>query len=287
MMNTRDHTRLSAVAPETIVLDDLVGVALVRSGDATAAGTIHWANAAFATLVGRAADSVEGMGLDELLEGVKPASMHDDLRSGYEQTVRLATGNGSIVVQLSPTDHVDQVVVVASPAHGTPRAAMFDAVTGLASLALFREHLQLGLNRRSREGDDIAVVTVGAPSFATAWQERKGAASVLQSRMGERIEQVVRDADVLAARRPGSFLLLVNDPSDAAAAATLVSERMIDAFATPLVLTDGLQPLTLAIGIGASDNDDEPDHVIRRADDAYARAAADGPNLYRIEQPTH
>jgi GGDEF domain-containing protein len=162
---------------------------------------------------------------------------------------------------------------------------MFDAVTGLASLALFREHLQLGLNRHARAGDDVAVVTVGAPDFAAAWQERTGAASVLQSRMGERIEQVVRDADVLAARRPGSFLLLVNDPSDAVAAATLVSERMIDAFATPLVLIDGLQPLTLAIGIGPSAKGDEPDHVIRRADRAYAAAAATAePNVYRIEQ---
>lgn len=284
MMKSRDHTHLSAVEPETIVIDDLVGVALVESGGL--AGTVGWANPAFTTLLGRAPGSVEGLPLQELLADADAGTADDDLRPLDERTVRLATEGGSVVVQVSPIDRDGRVVVVVSPARGTARAAMFDAVTGLASLALFREHLQLGLNRRSRDGDDIAVVTVGAPDFATAWQERTGAASVLQSRMGERIEQVVRDADVLAARRPGSFLLLVNDPSDAAAAATLVSERMIDAFATPLVLTDGLQPLTLAIGIGPAADGDEPDHVIKRADRAYAAAAAAAePNVYRVEQP--
>lgn len=280
-MSTRDHSRLSAVTDETIVIDDLVGVALL---DAGAGRPIRWANPALASLLGRPGDDLAGDGMDQIIADPDLVAALDDAAT-HERTVRLAPSSGPIVVQLSPTAAGDQIVVVAHPAHATARAAMFDAVTGLASLALFREHLQLGLHRRARRGDDLAVLAIGARRFAAAWQQQGGTASVLQARMAERIEQVVRDADVLAARRPGSFLLLVVDPRDAVAAATLVSERMIDAFGLPLVLSERLQPLDLAIGIGASSPDDEPDDVIVRADAAHARAAAAGANRYRVEQP--
>ncbi len=106
--------------------------------------------------------------------------------------------------------------------------------------------------------------------------------SVLQARIAERIEQVVRDSDVLAARRPGSFVLLVVDPADAVAAATLVSERMLAAFETPFALTDRLQPLALNVGIGAVLPGDDVDVAIARADTALARAVSAGPATYRI-----
>lgn len=281
-MNSSDPIHLSAIAPETIVIDDLVGVALLDTADA--GSKIRWANPAFAALLGRTPDGIAGRPLDQLLDDPDLSAAITDLPRAPERTVRIAAPSGSVLLQLSPTDRPGQVVVVVSPAHRTPRAAMYDAVTGLASLALFREHLQLGLNRHARDGDELAVITVGAPGFAVAWQQHTGAASVLQTRMGERIEQVVRDSDVLAARRPGSFLLLVIDATDAVAAATLVSERLIDAFGMPLVVDDALQPLDVAIGIGGAAAGDEPDGVIARADAAYARAAADGRNRYRIEQ---
>jgi diguanylate cyclase (GGDEF)-like protein len=160
---------------------------------------------------------------------------------------------------------------------------MYDPVTGLASLALFREHLQLALNRRSREGDDLAVVAISASSFGAAWQHNAESASLLQTRMAERIEQIVRDADVLAARRPGGFLLLIIDQTDAVAAATLASERMLGAFETPLVLSERLQPLDIHIGIGGAMPEDDPDRAISRADTALARAVQEGNNLYRVE----
>ena len=72
------------------------------------------------------------------------------------------------------------------------------------------------------------------------------------------------------------------DPHDAVAAATLVSERMLAAFETPLVLSDRLQRLGLHLGIGAALADDQPDHVIARADSALSRAAGEGTNLYRV-----
>ena len=276
-MNTREQTRLSAVA-ETIVLDDLVGVAVLDGPTGDAA--VRWANPAFAALLGRRSEELAGKLLDDVIDDPElDVALHSgDGRA--ERTVRLATAGGGIVLQLSPTD--EDVVVIASPAHATPRAAMYDAVTGLASLALFREHLQLGLHRRAREGDDLAVVTVGVPDFAATWQRQTGAASLLQTRIAERIEQVVRDADVLAARRPGSFVLLVIDPTDAVAAATLVSERMLAAFDTAFALSDRLQRLALNIGIAGVAADDDPDGVLARADAALAKAATAGTDTYRI-----
>ena len=118
--------------------------------------------------------------------------------------------------------------------------------------------------------------------FGDAW-ERSESGPLLQTRMAERIEEVVRDADVLAARRPGAFVLLVIDPTDAVAAATVASERLLTAFETPLVLSGRLQPLNLHIGIAAARPDDSPDDTLARADAALARAVQDGVNLYRVE----
>lgn len=278
-MTSRDPMRLSPVADDTIVLDDVVGVAVLEAGRNP---TIAWANPAFSMLLARGTGSLAGTRLEGLVDDADLSAALVDIADGSERTVRLPAAGGAIVLQLTPGPH-DQIVVVATPAHATPRAAMYDAVTGLASLALFREHLQLGLHRRAREGGDLAVVVVGASRFAAAWQQQEGAASLLQTRMAERIEQVVRDADVLATRRPGGFLLLVIDPIDAVAAATLVSERMLAAFEMPLVLSDRLQPLELSLGIAATGPEDTPDDVIARADTAYARAVAAGPNRYRIE----
>lgn len=278
-MNAHERTRLSAVA-ETIVIDDVVGLAVLDGDDGNA--PLRWANPAFASLLGRPRDDVVGRRLADLVDDPDIATALDAHDRGRERTVRISTLAGGVVLQLSPTDRASELLVVASPAHATPRAAMYDAVTGLASLALFREHLQLGLHRRAREGDDLAVVTVGVPDFASSWQQHAGAASVLQTRIAERIEQVVRDSDVLAARRPGSFVLLVVDPTDAVAAATLVSERLLAAFETPFALTDRLQPLSLAIGIGAVLADDDVDQAIGRADAALAQAVTDGSGAYRI-----
>ncbi len=283
-MTSREHPRLSPVAVDEIVIDDLVGVAVV---DAAAPDLpVRWANPALAALLGRAGDTVTGRPLGMLVDDPALAEAVTDPGDGGERTVRVAPpGGGGVVLQLSPTGRDGEVVVVATPAHASPRAAMFDAVTGLASLALFTEHLQLALRRRAREGHDLAVAAIGAPRFAAAWQQHEGTASVLQARMAERIEQVVRDADVLAARRPGNFLLLIIDPRDAVVAATLASERLFDAFAVPIVLADGMQPLELAVGIGGAQHDDEPEQVIARADAAHARAVAAGTNRYRVDQP--
>lgn len=277
-MNTHERTRLAAV-DETIVIDDVVGLAVL--GDAPPGAQVRWANPAFAALLGHPHDALAGRRIDELVDDPELAAALGTTAPGRERTVRIATPSGTIVLQLSPTDR-DELLVVASPAHDSPRAAMYDAVTGLASLPLFREHLQLGLHRRAREGDDLAVVTVGVPDFATSWQRHAGAASLLQTRIAERIEQVVRDSDVLAARRPGSFLLLVIDSTDAVAAATVVSERMLAAFETPFAMADRLQPLALNLGIGAVLPDDDVDAAISRADTALSTAVAAGPATYRI-----
>jgi GGDEF domain-containing protein len=272
--------RLSAVSDDTIVIDDLVGLAVL---DGVAQPRVAWANPAFAALLAGGTGNVTGRRLDEIIDDRDVAAALAGVAAGGEQSVRAATSGGAtIVVQLSSTGRDGQVLVAVRPVHTTARAALYDAVTGLASSALFREHLQLALNRRAREGDSLAVVAIGAAGFAAAWQEQAESAALLQTRMAERIEQVVRDADVLSTRRPGGFLLLVIDPTDAVAAAALVSERMLAAFETPLVLPDRLQRLDLHIGIGAALPTDEPDQVITRADAGLARAAGEGTNLYRV-----
>lgn len=279
-MISREHTHISAV-PGEIVIDDLAGLALLDTTVDPA--RIVWANPASR----RCCHAVPGTSPAATSKTWSDPDLADALAAaseGDERTVRLAgAGNAAIVLQLSPTGERGRVLLVARPAHSTPRAAMYDAVTGLASLALFREHLQLALNRRSRDGDDLGVVAISASSFGAAWQRNAESASLLQTRMAERLEQIVRDADVLAARRPGGFLLLVIDPIDAVAAATLASERMLAAFQTPLVLSERLQPLDIHIGIGGAKPDEDPDQAIVRADSALARAVQEGHNIYRVE----
>lgn len=276
---SRDRPRISAVGDETIVIDDLVGLALL---DVEAQPPcITWANPAFSSLLARGEDDLVGSHIHDVIDDpvlAMAAAGIDD-----ERTVRLATpGSAAVVVQLSPTGHGGQVLTVVRAVHDTPRTAMYDAVTGLASLDLFREHLELGLNRRAREGDDLAVVAVSAANFGVAWQERAESASLLQTRMAERLEQVVRNTDVLSVRRPGGFLLLVSDGTDAVAAATVVAERMLAAFETPLPLPDRLVRLDLRLGIAPTEPSEAADAAIARADAALAAALSAPPHSYRV-----
>ncbi|HSK95093.1 MAG TPA: diguanylate cyclase [Euzebyales bacterium] len=282
-MISREHSHISAV-PDEIVIDDLAGLALLDTS--AQPPRVVWTNPAFTSVLAVGADDVAGAIAADVVDAPGLADAVAAARAGAERTLRWqGAGAAAIVLQVSPIGEHDRVLLVARPAHSTPRAAMYDAVTGLASPALFREHLQLALNRRAREGDDLAVVAVSAAGFASAWQADAEAASLLQTRMAERIELVVRDADVLAARRPGAFLLLVIDPTDAVAAATLASERMVDAFATPLVLPGRLQPLDVHIGIGGAATEDGPDEVLARAEAALQRALEVGGGVYRVELP--
>jgi diguanylate cyclase (GGDEF)-like protein len=276
-VKSRDHPYLSAV-DDAIVIDDLVGLALLEPNAPTP--HIAWANSAFSSLLGHSLGDLTGRRLEEIIDDPEIATA---AAGRGERTARVATtGGAAVVVQLSPTGPGDRTLIAVRPVHTTARAALYDAVTGLASPALFREHLQLALNRRAREGDHLAVVAISAANFGTAWQEQADAASLLQTRMAEAIEQTVRDSDVLAARRPGALLLLVIDPTDAVAAATLASERLLSAFETPLVVTERLQRLNLHIGIGAALPDDDPEDVIARADTALAQAVREGTNIYRV-----
>jgi GGDEF domain-containing protein len=290
---SRDHPRISAVGHETIVIDDLVGLATLDVD--TRPPRITWANPAFSSLLARGENDLAGTSLTDIIDDPDVSAALDDLGGrerpsgrrrggiGHERTVRLATsGRAALVVQLSATGHGGQVLTVVRAVHSTPRAAMYDAVTGLASLELFREHLQLGLNRRAREGDDLAVVAVSAANFGVAWQERAESASLLQTRMAERLEQTVRNADVLSVRRPGGFLLLINDGADAIAAATVVAERMLAAFETPLPMPDRLVRLDLRLGIAATEPSESADAAIARADAALAAALAAPPHSYRV-----
>lgn len=277
-----ERTHLAAVADETIVVDDLVGVAVL---DRTVTTTpIMWANPAFATTLGRRGRIAPGTVLGALAadDGVGDALQAVVGGTASEQTVRVAVPGGATALLQLSSGGDDHIVVVARAVHGTARAALFDPVTGLASLALFREHLHLGLRRRSRDGDDLAIAAVAVKGFATAWQDLEPSASMLQNRVAERLERVCRDSDVLAARQPGSFLLLVVDPGDAVAAATVVSERMLDEFRAPLVLEGGLRPLDLCIGIGATSPDDNDDRAVARADSALASAMAETGSHYRV-----
>lgn len=144
-MIRREHAHISAV-PGEIVIDDLAALALLDTTVDPA--RIVWANPAFSSVLSRGAGDIAGSDLEDVVDDPDLAEALAAASEGDERTVRLAgAGNAAIVLQLSPTGERGRVLLVARPAHSTPRAAMYDAVTGLASLALFREHLQLAAGR--------------------------------------------------------------------------------------------------------------------------------------------
>lgn len=172
--------------------------------------------------------------------------------------------------QASATD-VTEVRALAAAADG----AFIDDLTGVANRALFETTLARTLGRR-REDPPGAVLFLDLDAFKPVNDVHGHAAGddVLQL-VAERITAVLRPSD-LVARYGGDEFAVLLDSTDAAFAEQL-GERLVDSLRAPYSVAGHVVEVGTSIGVALTEEGDDVDAVVHRADVAmYAAKRAGG-----------
>jgi diguanylate cyclase (GGDEF)-like protein/PAS domain S-box-containing protein len=148
------------------------------------------------------------------------------------------------------------------------RLALHDPLTGVRNRALLDDDLDAALRARDRAGGVVAVCYLDIDDFKDV-NDRHGheAGDLLLVVLATRLRDVRRDTDTVARLGGDEFALVAHLPD--AAAAHRLRERVEQACAEPLHLTDLTIPLTVSVGMTVIDTPGRtPAAVLAAADRA-------------------
>ena len=157
------------------------------------------------------------------------------------------------------------------------RMALRDPLTGLPNRVLFMDRLQQALARRGAHR--LALMFVDLNEFK-AVNDRYGHLSGddLLVEVGVRLRAELRAADTVARLGGDEFTILVEGVSGAAEAMAL-GRRIAVSLGRPYDLTGGVASISAAVGVTLGAAGEEPDELLRRADEAMYEAKAAGPGI--------
>jgi diguanylate cyclase (GGDEF)-like protein len=149
------------------------------------------------------------------------------------------------------------------------RRASYDALTGLANRALFRERLTASLARARRSGRPVAALMLDLDGFKQV-NDAHGheVGDRVLCAVADRLRDCVRTEDVVGRLGGDEFVVLAEDLRSARDA-TVIAERMVAAMREPVMVGRGPLRVPISIGIALSrSGTDRPDELLRLADAA-------------------
>ncbi len=165
--------------------------------------------------------------------------------------------------------------------------AFHDTVTGLANRALFHDRVHHALERRGRDGQELAVLLLDLDDFK-AVNDSLGHAvgDRLLTEVGNRLRTLVRGADTVARMGGDEFAVLMEEARQEEAGEA--AERIVEGLKAPFLLDgkDVLVRASLGIAIVEADAIQGTEEVLRNADVAMYMAKAEGKGRYQIFEPT-
>jgi len=164
--------------------------------------------------------------------------------------------------------------------------AFHDPLTGLANRALFLEHLDQAVRRRSRIGGGLALLFIDLDSFK-AVNDLHGHAlgDDLLTQTAERLRATFRDADAIARLGGDEFAVLFEGvaldsyPRSAA-------ERLIESFAQPFRVGSADVLVTASLGMAVDESDESAEDMLRNADLAMYAAKMKNKGGYEVFSPS-
>jgi diguanylate cyclase (GGDEF)-like protein/PAS domain S-box-containing protein len=159
--------------------------------------------------------------------------------------------------------------------------AYYDSLTGIPNRTLFYDRLNMALARVKRNSTCMAVFIMDIDRFKLI-NDSLGhmTGDLLLIEVAQRIQNVIREADMLSRIGGDEFNLLIEDgscPEDAAS----IAENIINEMKKPFSLKEKIVPIDISIGIALAPHDDTTvEGILRKADSAMHRAKELGGGKY-------
>lgn len=169
--------------------------------------------------------------------------------------------------------------------------AQHDTLTGLPNRLLFKDLAHFSLAKAKRENEKHAVLFIDIDGFkAVNDQYGHHIGDELLKSIAKRLNQCVRESDIVARQGGDEFLVLLNDNVDIELVQVVARKLVSDLAKVYLLSIDG-QPVTKITEIGASigvaiypDNSDQLDELIKLADAAMYQAKSAGKNGFVLSK---
>lgn len=156
--------------------------------------------------------------------------------------------------------------------------AFYDALTGLTNRKLFEKELELTIKQVQRHHRIIALLFFDLDNFKNV-NDTFGhdIGDKLLIKVGELIEGVIRDCDILARWGGDEFVLLLDEISNEKDC-TLIVKNIQKAFSEPLDIGGNLLNISFSIGINLYEDGQSAPEMIQNADMAMYLAKEAGKN---------
>ena len=163
--------------------------------------------------------------------------------------------------------------------------ARIDTLTGLPNRNSLYDRLAEAVIRSRRNGTKLGCLYLDLDHFKQV-NDTLGHAGGddLLKQFGARLQTCVRQTDMVA-RLAGDEFVIVIEGLELYEGARLVAAKVIEAMQVPFVLAGMHRLITTSIGVAVADGQtDDPDSLLKKADEALYRAKRSGKNLFEFYQ---
>jgi diguanylate cyclase (GGDEF)-like protein/PAS domain S-box-containing protein len=161
-----------------------------------------------------------------------------------------------------------------------------DNLTGLPNRNQLYERLGEALTRARRCGLQVGCLYLDIDNFKSINDTlgHAGGDEVLRQ-FGARLQGSVREAD-LVARLAGDEFVIVLEGIDETDEARRTAEKIIHAMRYPFEIEGHLRMVTTSVGVATSDDGDDPDALLKKADGALYLTKRAGKNGFELHLPS-
>ncbi|WP_086479718.1 diguanylate cyclase domain-containing protein [Oceanospirillum sanctuarii] len=159
------------------------------------------------------------------------------------------------------------------------RLAFYDPLTGLANRRLFKDRLDVALKQAQRQQQSLALIYLDLDRFKAVNDEHgHEVGDELLKEVALRLQQTLRESDVIARIGGDEFNIILPDVTDSDAAEQ-VADKVLQAVVEPFVTGDIELKVSASIGLTLYPDDGvDAKQLIKNADVAMYRSKAQGRN---------
>lgn len=155
--------------------------------------------------------------------------------------------------------------------------ATHDALTGLPSRILFRDRLEVALERAKRFGERIAVLMVDLDNFKRindSLGHHAGDEALIV--VAQRLRAAVRKTDTVARMGGDEFMVILCDVQEKMV--ETLAQQILQALAAPIALSSHEVYITASVGVCSDLAEGDPVTLLKQADLALYKSKAEGKN---------